>query len=131
MPKKKLQSISKLKKVLWEFCKQIIRLRFGNKCFTCGTSNLEGSNWQTGHFIPSSICGVSLRWELRNLRPQCFRCNISLGGNGTIFYKRLVETMGQQYVDELFRMKEIKNVVADRQFLDQKIAEYKNILETN
>ncbi len=39
--------------------------------------------------------------------------------------------MGQQYVDELFRMKEIKNVVADRQFLDQKIAEYKNILETN
>ncbi len=126
--RKKLPSISILKDRLWDLCKQIIRKQYGNVCFTCGATNLEGSNWQTGHFIASSICGAFLRWNIRNLRPQCFRCNISLGGNSAIFYRKLVLTVGQEYVDELFRDKERKDIIVDRQFLEQKIAKYKEVI---
>lgn len=103
-PKKRKQKTpeQKLREELWELCKQIIRLKYGNTCYTCDKKDLEGSNWQTGHFIPSSVCGVLLRFDLRNLRPQCFRCNISLVGNGSEFYRRMVAECGQLYVDQLF-----------------------------
>ena len=42
------------------------------KCFTCD----EAFNWKMmdcGHFVSRS--NVFLRWDLRNLRPQCKTCN--------------------------------------------------------
>jgi hypothetical protein len=42
------------------------------KCFTCGQS----ASWKMmdcGHFISRS--NLFLRWDLRNLRPQCKTCN--------------------------------------------------------
>lgn len=105
----------KLKKKLWELCKQIIRLKYGNTCYTCKKEGLEGSNWQTGHFIPSSTCGVLLRYDLRNLRPQCYHCNINLGGNGTAFYRNMLVECGQAYVDTLFADKQ-KIVKGDKAF---------------
>lgn len=47
---------------------------------------------------------------MRNLRWQCYYCNINLGGNGAVFYKKLVEIEGQKYVDQLFldKQKSIK-----------------------
>lgn len=79
--KKKRPSMRLLKDKLWRECKRIIRERHGNTCYTCGKKGLEGSNWQTGHYIPSSICSASMRYDLDNLRPQCYRCNINLSGN--------------------------------------------------
>lgn len=121
-PKKKKTDEAKLKDKIWKLCKKIIRTKYGNSCYTCEAENLVGSNWHTGHFIPSSVCGVFLRWELRNLRPQCFRCNISLVGNGSTFYKRLVEREGQAYVDQLFIEKEL-GIKATKAFLSEKLAE--------
>lgn len=114
---------AKLKDKLWELCKAITRKRYGNTCYTCGKPNLEGSSWQTGHFIPSSVGGFFLRYELRNLRPQCYYCNINLGGNGSAFYRKLVEKEGQAYVDELFRDKQ-RITKADKIWLQAKINEY-------
>jgi hypothetical protein len=48
---------------------------------TCPLTGLVGSNAHTGHFIPSSICSAALRYDLSNLRPQCFACNIHRSGN--------------------------------------------------
>lgn len=117
-----------LKKKLWELCKQITRKKYGNTCYTCGKTALQGSQWQTGHFIPSSTCGLYLRYDLRNLRPQCYYCNINLGGNGSAFYRNLVHSDGQEYVDQLFRDKQrvTKSSVA---FFEEMVISHTAILE--
>lgn len=116
----------KLKKKLWVLCKKIIRLKYGNTCYTCGAANLSGSNWHTAHFIPSSTCGLRLRYDLRNLRPGCYNCNINLGGNGAVYYRKMVEVEGQEYVDTLFHQ---KNLVEKEsaQWYAAKVAEYEII----
>lgn len=123
------KSIKSLKTELWELCKQIIRKKYGNTCFTCGKSGLEGSNWHTGHFIPSASGGILLRYHLDNLFCQCYHCNVNLGGNGAVFYRNLVAQKGQDYVDTLFKIKN-QSAKADILFYENKIQEYKKILET-
>ena len=115
-----------LKKQLWEYCKVITRQRHGSTCFTCGKTNLEGSSRQTGHFIPNSVGGALLRYNLNNLRIQCYYCNINLGGNGSSFYRRLLETEGQEHVDNLFTLKS-QTIKADEMWYMEKIQEYDEI----
>lgn len=100
--KVKKPTSTQVQKKLWEECKRLIKEKYGNTCYTCGKTNLEGFNRHTGHFIPKSVCGAYLKYDLRNLRPQCFACNIHAGGNGSIYYKNMVEREGQEYVDQLF-----------------------------
>jgi 5-methylcytosine-specific restriction endonuclease McrA len=125
--KKKQPTPKQLKTKLWELCKRACREQYGNTCYTCGKTGLEGSGWHTGHFIPSSTCGASLRYDLRNLRPQCYNCNINAGGQGAIFYKRMVEREGQAYVDKIFQDKQ-KTVKCDILFLQGLIREYEDLL---
>ena len=121
--------LKKARKELWELCKQIIRKRYGNVCYTCGAKELSAGNWHTAHFIARSICGLYLRYDLRNLRPGCYRCNISLAGNGAAFYRNLVAREGQEYVDAIFADKERLTKLTPA-FLAEKIAEYTLILGT-
>lgn len=127
LKRKKKTPEAKLKAELWELCKRIIRQRYGNTCYTCDKTNLSGSSWHTGHFVASSICGAYLRYDLRNLHIQCYRCNIDLSGNGAIFYRRLVSDCGQDYVDQISADKD-RITKLNRAFLEQKIEEYKAIL---
>lgn len=113
----------------WELCKAITRARYGNVCYTCGKTGLAGGSWQTGHFIARSIGGLLLKYELKNLRPQCYRCNVDLSGNGAVFYRKLVEVEGQAYVDWLFEQKSIITKET-KDFYYDLIAEYKAILAT-
>ena len=96
----------KVQDALWKECRRIILSKYDNTCYTCGATNLCGSNCQVGHFIPSGACGALLRYDLRNLRIQCMRCNIHLGGNGAEYYRRMVEEVGQEAVDQLFKDKQ-------------------------
>lgn len=128
LKKKSKMPISRIQRKIWELCKQIIRKKYGNTCFTCGATGLVGSNWHTSHFIPKAACGAYLKYDLRNLRPACYNCNINLGGNGAAFYKRLVETEGQDYVDQLFRDKNI--TVRAYEFYLNLLAIYQNIVPT-
>ena len=102
MERKKRSEISLIQDKIWELCKKIVRFRDGSKCYTCDATGLSGTNWHTGHLIPDSVSGAYLRYDLRNLRSQCYRCNINLGGNGAEFYRRVVIQMGQEWVDTLF-----------------------------
>ena len=90
-------------KRLWELCKAIIRSQYGNTCYTCNRTGLEGSNWHTGHFIPKSVCSTELGYDLLNLRPQCYHCNINLSGNWLAFESRLTREKGEVFVSELKR----------------------------
>lgn len=104
----KKPTIGKLGKLLWVECKRIVRATYIKQngtwdCFTCGRLIDEPSKAQTGHFIPSSVCGAYLRYDLRNLRIQCYNCNINAGGAGAMYYQALVKEKGQEYVDQIMQ----------------------------
>jgi hypothetical protein len=127
LKRKSTTPVAKLKAKLWELCKQIVRKRDGNVCVSCMKGELEGANHHTGHLIPSAACGAFLRYDLRNIHSQCYHCNINLGGNGAMFYKRLVDIYGQEFVDGIFRDKQIV-IKADVTFYSKKIAEYEELI---
>lgn len=54
---------------------------------------------QCGHYITRSAKYV--RWELDNLRPQCFVCNMRNQGMSHIFRERLVKELGEERIVEL------------------------------
>jgi hypothetical protein len=130
-PKKKLKTPKQLKTILWELCKQIVRKRYMTKngnwnCYTCGRLIDEPAKAHTAHFIPSGACGALLRYNLDNLRVCCYHCNINLGGNGSEYYRRLVEEKGQDFVDGLFRLKN-QSVKADVIFYMKLISDYEKL----
>lgn len=95
------QKISTLQVKLWEECKRIIRKKYGNTCYTCGATNLSGSNWHTGHLFAKASLGAFLKYDLRVLRPQCYACNIHRGGMGADFYLKMWEENGAEYMQKL------------------------------
>lgn len=117
-------------KVLWELCKALIRAQYGNTCYTCGKAGLAGSNWHTGHFITKSICSTELAYDLMNLRPQCYHCNINLSGNWPAFEARLIREHGPEYAETLKRRnRETKGKKFGTPWVLAKIAEYQALLE--
>lgn len=128
---KKIKKLTpkKLKELLWIECRRLANTLYIEqngtyKCFTCGNT-IEGSNKQLGHFLARSICGAYLKYDMRNLRWQCYRCNINLSGNGAIFYKKLVDIEGQEYVDTLFKDKQ--RIVKETDHYLQLLEEYKKL----
>lgn len=89
MKKTKKLTVSKLKEKVWNECKRIVRSKYGNKCYTCPAQNLEGSNWHTGHGKPNGALTLKYKFDIRNLRPQCYHCNCNLGGCTDIFISKL------------------------------------------
>jgi len=120
--------ITKLKKKLWQLCRSIIIKRYGNTCYPCGAFGLSGSNLHIGHFIPSSVCSAAVRYDLENLRPSCYRCNIHLSGNWPAYEEHLkrdgidVEALKQHNRDT-------QGMKADNVWYEAKISEYEGILE--
>lgn len=120
MKKASTTPVSKLKKQLWQLCREIIFKTHGSTCYTCPARNLVGSNRHCGHFISSSVCSAELRYALENLRPQCYACNIHRSGNWPAYEQHLIEdgidpnelkqrnrdTTGKQY-DSLWYLKMI------------------------
>lgn len=98
--KKKKVSITTLKKKLWKACSEFIRTRDKGICFTCNFRAF-GSGYHAGHFITSKLCNLELRYDPRNIRGQCYNCNINLNGNTVVFYRKMLEEFGQKYVDDL------------------------------
>jgi len=126
--KKSTPTITKVKKQLWEECRRITRERYGNTCYTCERTPLDGSNWQTGHFISSSICSVYLRYHLDNLRPQCYNCNINKSGNWVAFEEHLVKEFGAEFPENLKRLnRETTGKQYDVLWYLNKIAEYRSL----
>jgi len=99
-PRQKRKSgLAKLKDRLWELFRQYVYSTSWEpfvkvRCFTCDAPNLEGSNCQAGHFVNAGK-SLAVRYAPDNVRPQCFRCNISLKGNGAEFAVRLLDQIGE------------------------------------
>ena len=117
----------KLGRKLWILCREIIRKKYGNECYTCTAKGLQGKDWQTGHMLAKGSVGAYLKYDLRLLRPQCTRCNIWGGGMGAAFYRNMVLREGQEYVDQIFRDKNITVKASD--YYEKLLEQYKVILE--
>lgn len=109
------------KNKFWGVFSKYIRERDEYICFTCGKEG-KGKGMHAGHFIPRRSGGLSLFFHEENVWSQCFHCNINLGGNGAEFYRRLVERIGADRVEELFRLR-------DQGFRQYTIQEYKDLIE--
>lgn len=126
--KRKSKSLKKKQEdKLWELCKLITRKIYPNTCYTCGKIGLEGSSWQTGHMWAKASLGSHLKYDLRILRPQCFWCNINLGGNGAVFYSKMLKENGKKYMESLEKEKQIL-IKADEIWFTEKINNYQEIL---
>lgn len=99
-------SISKIQRQIWEEVKRIVRRDYPHVCYTCGKS-CEGSNLHTGHMWAKASLGAYLKYDLRLLRPQCYFCNINCGGQGAIFYKKMLDEKGKKYMEQLERDKQV------------------------
>ena len=129
--RKKKSELAKLKAKLWQLCREITIKRDGSDCFTCPSKNLSGSSRQLGHFISSSICSTELRYDLKNLRIQCFACNIHKSGNWLAYENRLIKEHGQTYVDELkARNETTKGGMYREEWYKEKIEEYQELLQS-
>ena len=109
----------------WKLTSEVVR-RKGikgdyNYCFTC----LSLHKWQdlhAGHFKNGK--SKRLYFDLRNLRPQCNKCNTYLNGNRDVFAYRILKTEGEKELDFLmkhgvkdhyFSNKELKEIIATRE----------------
>lgn len=101
--------ISRLQKQIWELLRQIATIIYPPDCYSCGSKGLIGANKQLGHLWAKASLGANLKYDLRVLRWQCFKCNIHQGGRGADFYARMVKENGQEYMDLL--SKERQNTV--------------------
>lgn len=120
----KKKSLSQLKKILWKLVATHVKKLGEGICFTCNKAGLSGSNYHCGHFIKSSVCGVVLRYDIRNLRGQCAFCNLWLDGNQYEFGKRL----GENKVKELYEIRaDSKGKTWDRETYEKLIAKYKSL----
>ena len=69
--------------------------------------------------------GAYLKYDLRVIRPQCMRCNLHLGGQGAIFYKKMLDEKGKKYMEQLEKDRQVTVKAMDHYIAI--LEEYKNL----
>lgn len=100
-------TVTRWKKEAWKHFSQWVKNRDKNICFTCGRY-AEGSGMHGGHFITGAACPPSLYFDERNVHAQCYHDNINLSGNWPAYYEKMVQTYGEEQVQELMNMRHKK-----------------------
>jgi len=92
------------KEKAWQEVKKWIRRTYRD-CYTCGATDLESYNFQSGHYQPVALVGSNnaLAWDERFIRAQCGRCNGAGQGMQVQFRKGLVSEHGEKVVVEFDR----------------------------
>ena len=112
---------SKLVKKLDTVFSQYIRLSNAdnNGYCTCVTCN-KTFFWkeiQAGHFM--SRKHYSTRWDERNVKPQCLRCNIYNQGEGYLYSLYLGDKLSKKLLEESRELRKFTNIE-----LEEMIADY-------
>jgi hypothetical protein len=100
---KREKSISALTKELDALVSRSVRLSAMDKngmveCYTCG-HRVHYKKIHCGHYIMRFFRVT--RWDRKNLRPQCYLCNIYRKGNAVIFRRKLVLEYGDEVVKQM------------------------------
>ena len=107
MRQKSKQPISKIQRQIWKECRRIADKLYKNDCYTCGAKDLQGSNKQLGHLYSKATLSAYLKYDMRVLRWQCFRCNINGGGMGADYYARMLKEKGKAFMDKLEKDRQV------------------------
>lgn len=74
---------------------------------------------------PKGSLGGYMKYDLRILRPQCSDCNIWKGGQGALFYAKMLKENGKRYMSKLEKDKQVE--VRAYEHYEKLLAEYKLI----
>jgi hypothetical protein len=91
------------------------------RCVTCGTLR----HWKeitVGHYV--SRARISVRWDSRNVGPQCVKCNSYAGGEQFLMRKHLVAVHGEKAVEAMEQWALVEKTEC-RESLIEKIADYR------
>lgn len=69
-----------------------------------------------------------MKYDLRILRPQDYYCNINLGGNGAVFYSKMLKEIGQEAMEQLEKDRQVSVKAYDHYV--QLTEEYTKILNS-
>lgn len=93
-------------------------------CVTCGKSR-PVKEMQNGHYVSRRF--HSTRWDDQNCHPQCYSCNVGLGGNYAMYTKFMLDKYGSGIIDTLIsRSHSEPNYSVE--YLMSEIARYKAIV---
>lgn len=97
-------SRSKLKEKLDQVFSEYVRMNYADHrgvtaCYTCGTP-YHYKKIQAGHF--QSRVKMSTRWNEKNVKPQCVRCNIFRAGESWKFGQVLDAEYGAGTAQKLY-----------------------------
>ena len=93
--KAKQTLINKLDRLFSKFIREKYCEDRAGQCYTCGGWFLF-KDLDAGHYIGRAY--YSHRWDIRNVRPQCYDCNCLQEGKKGKFRLRLVEEYGEDVV---------------------------------
>lgn len=134
-PKKLTQS--QLNKRVWKEVGRINRIINPPVCYTCGATGLSGINWHPGHGKPKGLLKLRFKYDLRNIKSQCIKCNLNGGGMTDIFISKLEkEKEGLEFLNEAcvkinnhWEIKEVPSMgsIEAWNFLSNLLEEYKKI----
>lgn len=128
--KKSKTPLAKAKTKLWKVLKQVIDIRDGETCISCGAEGLKGHNKHGGHFIPSSSCGGFLRYDLRNVWIQCSTCNLFRNGAGAEYTRALEKKYSTAFVDRIIQDKQV-TIKLDVHYVEALTEYYESLLSKN
>ncbi len=125
----KKPSKSSLKKKLWKLVSEYIRRRDANndgfaECVTCGVVK-HWKELQAGHFVGGRR--NSIIYELTNIHPQCYGCNVCKYGETLKYLDFMLEKYGQAEVSRLRSLNE-KSVNFSIQDYEEMIEKFKKKL---
>jgi hypothetical protein len=126
---KKQRKISVLKKELWDWFSLHQKLVYSEdgewcNCYTCDNPIKIGStNCQGGHCLSKAANG-GLYFDERAVRPQCYYCNINLGGDHYHFNERLKQEIGLQAWQDMYDNRKAVQK-RTREWYEEKIHYYK------
>jgi len=122
--KSKAPTQAKLKKQLDSVFSQYIRMKFPERCYTCGVQKPR-KELQCGHFVSRQY--LATRFDENNCRPQCVGCNMFGNGKPLDFEENLKKELGSDFV-EAMKLKRHLTVKLDRQWYINRIEEYTILL---
>ena len=105
---KKPKTAAKLKKDLWAIFslhQKLVHSIDGKwcHCYTCGKPLEIGTiNCQGGHAVPKAVY-KNLYFDERTTRPQCYYCNVNLGGMHYDFCEKLKLEIGEDSFKDMIK----------------------------
>jgi len=91
---------------LWKVFSLYIRTKGSNnganRCYTCGTFK-DIKELDAGHYVKRQY--NTTKYDERNVKPQCKKCNRFMGGNQDEFAIHLKKDYGDDILEELNKLK--------------------------